>query len=68
MLVGGMSAQHQRLSRVMTNGATVTDREALLSGQYRIRDVRVGPDGLIYLATDNRFGNPTPIVRLVPED
>jgi glucose/arabinose dehydrogenase len=68
LLVGGMSAQHQRLSRVMTNGATVTDREALLSGQYRIRDVRVGPDGLIYLATDNRFGNPTPIVRLVPED
>ena len=40
----------------------------LLFNEFRIRDVRVGPDGLIYLATDNRFGNPTAIVRLVPED
>ncbi len=68
LFVGGMSGQHRRLSRVMTNGSVVTDREALLAGDYRIRDVRVGPDGLIYLATDNQFGNPTPIVRLVPED
>jgi glucose/arabinose dehydrogenase len=52
----------------MTEGAIVTNRESLLAGDYRIRDVRVGPDGLIYLATDNTLGNPTPIMRLVPED
>ena len=69
LLVGGMSGQHRRLSRVMVNeDSTVTNREALLSGTYRIRDVRVGPDGLIYLATDNQFGNATAIVRLVPAE
>jgi glucose/arabinose dehydrogenase len=68
LFVGGMSGQHRRLSRVMTEGTIVTNREPLLVGQYRIRDVRVGPDGLIYVATDNQFGNPTPIVRLVPVD
>jgi glucose/arabinose dehydrogenase len=68
LFVGGMSPQHRRLSRVMVDDGTVTNREPLLFGEFRIRDVRVGPDGLIYLATDNRFGNPTAIVRLVPED
>ncbi len=68
LFVGGMSPQHRRLSRVMLNGDVVTNREPLLQGEYRIRDVRVGPDGLIYLATDNQYGNPTPIVRLVPSD
>ena len=68
LFVGGMSAQHRRLSRVMLNGDTVTNREALLPGEYRIRDVRVGPDGLIYLATDNQYGNATAIVRMVPTD
>jgi glucose/arabinose dehydrogenase len=32
----------------------------------RIRDIRQGPDGFIYLVTDNREGNPTPIYRLEP--
>jgi glucose/arabinose dehydrogenase len=52
----------------MLNGDVVTNREPLLQGVYRIRDVRVGPDGLIYIATDNQYGNPTPVVRLVPND
>ena len=66
--VGGMSGQHQRLSRVSLTGTTVSNREALLAGQYRIRDVREGPDGLIYIATDNIFGNSSSIIRLVPSD
>ena len=32
----------------------------------RIRDVRQGPDGLIYLVTDNREGQATPVFRLEP--
>jgi len=52
----------------MLNGDTVTNREPLLQGEYRIRDVRVGPDGLIYLATDNQYGNATAIIRLVPAE
>jgi glucose/arabinose dehydrogenase len=32
----------------------------------RIRDIRQGPDGLIYLVTDDRDGKPTPVFRLEP--
>lgn len=64
--VGGMAGQYQHLSRVMFDGTRVTGREALLQGRMRIRDVRQGPDGYIYIATDNQFGNPTPVVRLEP--
>lgn len=63
---GGLSGQHQRLSRLTVEGGTVTGREPLLLGEYRIRDVREGPDGFIYLAIDHRVGNPTPILRLEP--
>jgi glucose/arabinose dehydrogenase len=65
---GGLSPQYQQLSRVMLDGTTVTNREPLLQNQMRIRDVREGPDGYIYIATDNNLGNPTPIVRLEPAD
>jgi glucose/arabinose dehydrogenase len=44
----------------------VINREPLLVGEYRIRDVRQGPDGFVYLATDNIYGQPSPIVRLEP--
>jgi glucose/arabinose dehydrogenase len=64
--VGGMSGNYQRLVRVSLDGETVTNREPLLVGEYRIRDVRVGPDGFLYLAIDNIYGQPTPILRLEP--
>ena len=51
------------------NGDVVINREPLLVGEYRIRDVREGPDGFVYLATDNMYPNqPSPIVRLEPAD
>jgi glucose/arabinose dehydrogenase len=65
---GGLSPQYQQLSRLMLEGTTVTNREPLLQNDMRIRDVREGPDGYIYIATDNNLGNPTPIVRLEPAD
>ena len=66
--VGGLSANYRRLVRVSLNGETVTNREPLLTGEYRIRDVRQGPDGYIYIATDNIFGQPSPILRLEPTE
>ena len=66
--VGGLSGNYQRLVRVSLDGQTVVNREPLLVGDYRIRDVRVGPDGLLYIATDNIFSQPTAIVRLEPTE
>ena len=68
ILVGGMAGQ--QLSRLEMGG--VTDwrnswkAEVLVQGIGRVRDVRQGPDGFIYLAIDGRNGDPTPIVRLEP--
>jgi len=43
------------------------ERPALLYGFGRIRDIRQGPDGLIYIAVDDRRrGGLTPVVRLEP--
>jgi glucose/arabinose dehydrogenase len=53
--------------RFSLNGAVVTNREALLREKYRFRDVRQGPDGFVYIAVDNQYGQPTPIVRLEPD-
>jgi len=68
IFAGGLAAVHRRLSRVSVDGDRVMTRESLLHGEYRIRDVRQGRDGYIYLATDNREGELTDIVRLEPVD
>ena len=64
LFVGGMAGQ--QLVRLTLNGQRVAGREDLVPQRGRIRDVRQGPDGLIYLVTDNREGQPTPIYRLEP--
>jgi glucose/arabinose dehydrogenase len=64
--VGGMAANYRQLVRFSLNGSVVTNREPLLVREYRIRDVRTGPDGFLYLAIDNIYGQPTPILRLEP--
>ncbi len=66
IFTGGMSAQHRVLSRVTVDGRDLVSEELLLKGELRIRDVREGPDGYIYLVTDHRGGDLTPIVRLEP--
>ena len=66
--VAGMSGNYQQLVRISLNGRTVTNREPLLVGEFRIRDVRQGPDGFLYLAIDNIYGQPSEIVRLEPTD
>jgi glucose/arabinose dehydrogenase len=60
--VGGMVGQ--QLARLTAQG----QRETLVPQMGRIRDVRQGLDGLIYLVTDDRDGKPTPIYRMEPVD
>lgn len=69
LFAGGLARTHRRLSRVRTDDeGRVVAREPLLQDVYRLRDVRQGPDGFIYLATDDRGGRLTDIVRLEPAD
>ncbi len=62
LLTGGLRSQ--LLARLQLSGDTVTREERLLRDvRERIRDVRQGPDGLIYLVTDDPNGK---ILRLRP--
>ena len=50
--------------RLELDGEKVTKEERLLGGlNARIRDVRAGPDGAVWLATDSSDGR---IIRLTP--
>ena len=63
LLAGGLSGQ--LLVRLDMEGDTVVSEERLFEGQLgRIRDVRVGPDGAIYLLTDEDNGR---LIRVAPE-
>jgi glucose/arabinose dehydrogenase len=59
------SLKFGNLVRIGLDGATVISQEVVLPdfGQ-RVRDVRLGPDGLIYLLTDSPDGQ---LLRLVPQ-
>ena len=61
---GGMVGQ--QIGRLTLDGQTVTSREDLVRQMGRIRDVREGPDGYIYLAIDGRGAETTAVVRLEP--
>ncbi|MBH8578997.1 PQQ-dependent sugar dehydrogenase [Bisbaumannia pacifica] len=62
LLAGGLRSE--RLVRLVVDGDRVVEREVLLEGEIgRIRDVRVGPDGRIYLLSDASDGG---LYRLEP--
>ena len=48
----------QQLSRLTLNGQRIANEETLVQQMGRIRDIRQGPDGFIYLVTDDRDGKP----------
>lgn len=64
LFAGGLA--EEQLARLVLNGQQVVFEETLVAGLGRIRDVRQGPDGYIYLAVDHRADSPTPVVRLEP--
>jgi len=62
LFVGALAGQ--MLVRLQLDGEKVVSEERLLQGlAERIRDVRQGPDGALYLATDNSAGR---ILRIAP--
>jgi aldose sugar dehydrogenase len=62
LFVGALAGQHLR--RVELDGDRVVSEEVLLRGLVgRVRDVRVGPDGFIYIVTDEDNGG---LYRLEP--
>jgi aldose sugar dehydrogenase len=60
LFVSGLRSQE--LWRLSLEGGKVVDEEIVLKGIGRIRDVTMGPDGLLYLV----LNNPDSIVRLRP--
>lgn len=62
LLLGSLKFRY--LARLELDGARVVKEDRLLPElRQRVRDVRQGPDGLIYLLTDDRNGQ---LLRLVP--
>jgi glucose/arabinose dehydrogenase len=62
LFIGGLSAQ--ALVRLELDGEKVTKEERLLQDMHqRIRDVRAGPDGALWLLTDSPNGQ---LLRLTP--
>jgi glucose/arabinose dehydrogenase len=62
LLIGSLKFQY--LNRIVLDGKKVVREEKLLTElNQRIRDVRQGPDGLIYVLTDANNGQ---LIRLLP--
>lgn len=62
IFVGALKGQ--TLARLTLNGEKITGEERLFTNVFgRIRDVRQGPDGLLYLLTDSGNGQ---LIRLEP--
>ncbi|MFV1987711.1 MAG: PQQ-dependent sugar dehydrogenase [Gemmatimonadota bacterium] len=62
--VGGLAGA--QIARITLDGQQATGEETLLTGLGRIRDIRQGPDGYIYVAIDSGNDSPTSVVRLEP--
>ena len=60
LLAGGLMSQDVRVIRLGANGAPTETRVQVGA---RVRDVSVGPDGLVYVLTDEEAGR---IIRLKP--
>ena len=64
LLAGGLSGR--RIDRLTIEDGRVVASETIFRDMGRVRDVREGPDGYIYVALEARGGGTTPIVRLEP--
>jgi glucose/arabinose dehydrogenase len=66
ILAGGLAGEQVARIELADDYRTVVREETIAYGLGRVRDVRVGPDGYIYLAIEDRGGAPTNLVRLEP--
>ena len=57
------SLKFRYLARLELSGGKVQREHKLLADAERVRDVRQGPDGLLYVLTDSARGT---LLRLVP--
>jgi glucose/arabinose dehydrogenase len=60
MVAGGLSGQN--VDRLRLVDGKLVEREELIQGMGRVRDVMTGPEGAIYIV----FNEPDKVVRLVP--
>ncbi|MFL1011484.1 PQQ-dependent sugar dehydrogenase [Flavisericum labens] len=58
------SLKAEELRRIRINEGQASKQEIILKGMGRIRDVRTGPDGTIYILTDE----PARLLQMVPVD
>jgi len=66
IFAGGLAGEVVTRLDMAAGGKSVERAEELIWDLGRIRDIRQGPDGLIYIATEDRGGAPTRLVRLEP--
>ena len=66
LFAGGLAGE--KISRFTLDGEEIIVDETLVHRMGRIRDVREGPDGYIYIAIDGNRGESTQILRLEPAD
>jgi glucose/arabinose dehydrogenase len=64
IFVGGLGGM--QLARLTMDGQDVASEETLIQGFGRVRDVRQGPDGYIYVAIGSRGGAPSAVYRMEP--
>jgi aldose sugar dehydrogenase len=62
VLVGALAEEH--VARLALDGDKVVGEERLVTEHGRIRDVRVGPDGAVYVLTDEDDGK---LLKVVPK-
>jgi glucose/arabinose dehydrogenase len=65
LFVGSLATQ--KFLRLVIDGGCVTHTEEVFKDLGRVRDIKTGPDGFIYVALE-AIGKPGRIVRLVPAD
>jgi glucose/arabinose dehydrogenase len=53
----------QELRRLVIDGSKVLEQEILMKGQGRVRDVKLGPDGALYVLTND----PDEVLRITPQ-
>jgi aldose sugar dehydrogenase len=66
LFVGSLA--RQKFIRFELDGANIIHEEELFSGLGRVRDIKTGPDGLLYVALEQIGGASGWLIRLVPAE